>query len=244
VESERKEHIPPFTLCFDIGGTEIKMMVVAANRLPLTSYQREATPQPAEVSAVLNVITAMIQTLKHKFDRVAAGFPGVVIKGKIKTAPNMDTSWIGVDLQQEFEKITGHPALVANDADVQGFGDIRGTGVELVITLGTGMGSALFVNGKLVPNLELAHHPFKDNSTYEEFLGKKALKREGVKEWQRNLLHAISLWELTFNYDRLYIGGGYAHLIDIQLPENIQISENIEGVLGGVALWESNSYTY
>jgi polyphosphate glucokinase len=134
--------------------------------------------------------------------------------------------------------MTSHPARVANDADVQGFGDISGKGVELVITLGTGLGSALFLNGKLVPNLELAHHPFRNNQTYEALLGKVALQKNGVAKWRANLKRAILLWQQTFNYDILYLGGGYAKKINFKLPNYVKISDNIEGILGGIKLWE------
>jgi polyphosphate glucokinase len=116
---------------------------------------------------------------------------------------------------------------------------VSGKGVELVITLGTGVGSALFLNGKLVPNLELGHHPFYDNQTYEDLLGKAALQKQGVVKWRANLKRAISLWRQTFNYNKLYLGGGYAQKIRFKLPHSVTISNNIEGILGGIKLWES-----
>jgi polyphosphate glucokinase len=228
----------PFTLAIDMGGTRIKMMVVDAKGLPVTDYLIELTPHPATLEAVCEVISHMTRALNQSYDRIAAGFPGVVQKGIIKTAPNMHLSWIGINLQTKLQDMTGYPARVANDADVQGYGDVSGKGVELVITLGTGVGSALFLNGMLVPNLELGHHPFQDNQTYEQLLGKIALKRLGVEKWNSHLKRAIALWDQTFNYDQLYLGGGYAHKINFKLPDSVKISENIEGVLGGVMLWE------
>ena len=129
------------------------------------------------------------------------------------------------------------PVRVANDADVQGWGVIAGDGVELVITLGTGFGSALFLDGKLVPNLELAHHRFDKGLTYEEKLGDAARKKIGKKKWNRRLLKAIRTLEHAFNYDRLYIGGGNAKQIIMRLPSNTKIVENVAGLLGGLALW-------
>jgi polyphosphate glucokinase len=129
------------------------------------------------------------------------------------------------------------PVRVANDAAVQGYGAIRGRGVELVITLGTGLGSSLFTSGHLVPGLELAHHPWKKKKTYEEFLGKKGLKQLGRKRWNKQVEAAIARIEALFNFDHLYIGGGNATKIDFPLPRHVTRVPNEDGLLGGVALW-------
>ncbi len=226
------------TLAIDIGGTFIKMMVIDGKGNPISIFLRQPTPQPATVSAVLSLLKKMIQELDIPFARISAGFPGVVQNGIIKTAHNMHPSWVNFPLDAELECLTGKATRVANDADIQGFGDISGKGVELVITLGTGVGSALFLNGQLVPNLELGHHPFDHNLTYEQLLGKKALIKYGITKWRVHLKLAIALWQRTFNYDQLYIGGGYAHKINFDLAPNVHISNNIEGVLGGIKLWD------
>ncbi len=124
---------------------------------------------------------------------------------------------------------------VANDAAVQGFGAIHGRGVELVITLGTGFGSSLFVDGHLVPGLELAHHPWHKNKTYEDFLGKRGLE-SGRKRWNKLLDKAIVQLEALFNFDHLYIGGGNANRIDFALPAHVTRVPNEDGLLGGAAL--------
>jgi len=121
---------------------------------------------------------------------------------------------------------------------VQGHGAIRGEGVELCITLGTGFGFALYVDGRYVPNIELGHHPFRKGRTYEEELGKKALARLGKKKWNRMLARAIKQLDRTFNYHMLYVGGGNSARVTIELPENVRIVENVSGLLGGVKLWE------
>ncbi len=127
---------------------------------------------------------------------------------------------------------------VANDADIQGYGAISGQGVELVITLGTGFGSALFVDGKLVPNLEMGHHPFRKKDTYEEQLGRAALEEVGKKNWNERLEKAIANLERLFNYDLLYIGGGEAKKINFELPKNAKIVPNVAGLLGGIKLFD------
>ena len=142
-------------------------------------------------------------------------------------------------LASNLEKLLSKPVKVANDADIQGFGAIGGKGVELVITLGTGFGSALFVNGKLVPNLEMGHHPFRKKETYEEQLGRAAMEKHGAKKWNLRLQKAIAHLDHLFNYDSLYIGGGEAKQINFDLPSNAQIVPNVTGLLGGIRLWTS-----
>src|SRR5207244_11752634 len=116
------------------------------------------------------------------------------------------------------------------------YGVISGEGVELVITLGTGFGSGLFVDGKLVPNLEIGHHPLQKGRTYEELLGDAALKKAGKKKWNRRLVRAIQTLDLVFNYDRLYIGGGNAAHIIVKLPEKAQNVSNLSSPRGGLSL--------
>src|SRR5262245_50617057 len=141
------------TLAIDIGGTGIKSMLLDATGKALDEPIRMLTPHPATPHAVLKVISALAK--KHAaFDRVSVGFPGVVRKGTVETAANLHHSWEGIALDHVLSQNLNVPVRAANDADVQGMGAIKGKGVELVITLGTGVGAALFLDGKLVPNLE------------------------------------------------------------------------------------------
>ena len=232
----RPKSRPARTLAVDVGGTGIKALVLSATGKPLTERARVKTPRPATPGAVINTITEMVKT-QGKFDRVSVGFPGVVCRGVIFTAPNLDGNWRRFRFADTLSKKLGKPVRVANDADVQGWGVIAGDGVELVITLGTGFGSALFLDGKLVPNLEIAHHPFQKGQTYEEKLGDAARKKIGKKKWNKRLIRAIQTLEHAFNYDRLYLGGGNAKKIIVKLPSNTRIVENVAGLLGGIALW-------
>lgn len=228
------------TLAVDIGGTGIKVIVLDGNGGPVTERVRTETPRPATPEAILKVI-AEIAARQGEFDRVSVGFPGVVRNGVTETAPNLHKKWMGFDLAKTLSKKLGKPVRVCNDADVQGFGAITGSGVEVVVTLGTGLGSALFVNGRLVPNLELAHHPYRRGKTYEEMLGIKALDKVGKKKWNRRLQRAIRQFEKLFNYDTLYLGGGNAKKIGFKLPPNVKAVENIAGLLGGIALWRDRN---
>lgn len=224
------------TLAIDIGGTGIKAIVLDQKGVPLTERARIETPQPGTPDAIIKTIVEMVVKL-GEFDRVSVGYPGVVRSGKTETAANLDKKWIGFDLEKALFKKLGKPVRVCNDADVQGYGAVEGHGVELVITLGTGMGAALFVDGHLVPNLELAHHPYRRARTYEQMLGKKALEKVGKKKWNKRLQRAIKQLEALFNYDHLYIGGGHAKKIKFKLAGNVRTVENLAGLLGGIALW-------
>jgi len=224
------------TLTVDIGGSGVKVMVLDEVGNPLTERCRVKTPQPPTPELVIDAIV-QLAALQGDFERVSVGFPGVVHAGVIHTAVNLDPSWHGFDLATVLSERLGKPVRVANDADVQGLGTIYGQGVEMVITLGTGFGTSLFVDGKLVPNLEIAHHSFRKGETYEEQLGRAALKKEGKKTWNRRLEKAIASLEHAFNYDCLYISGGEVSNISFELPTNVKIVNNVNGLLGGIALW-------
>jgi polyphosphate glucokinase len=172
------------------------------------------------------------------FDRVSVGFPGVVKRGVIFTAANLHTRWRHFPLEVELQKRWKKPVRVANDAAVQGYGAIHNHGVELTLTLGTGLGSSLFTDGCLCPGLELAHHPWK-KQTYEDYVGRRGLDRFGKKRWNNFVQEVIAETEKLFNWDHLYIGGGNTKRIEFRLPKNVTIVSNREGILGGVALWRS-----
>jgi polyphosphate glucokinase len=225
----------PITLAIDVGGTGVKIILLNPSGKPISERQRADTPQPATPEAILQVLDNLIGTT-NSFDRVSVGFPGVVKHGATLTAHNLDPQWIGFDLQKVLARRWKKPVRVANDSAVQGFAAIRGKGVELVITLGTGFGSSLFTDGHLVPGLELAHHPWRKN-TYEDYLGKRGLEKYGRKRWNKYLEKAIAQLEALFNYDHLYIGGGNAMKIDFGLPKQVTRVPNEDGLLGGVALW-------
>ena len=231
----------PVTLAIDIGGSGIKGILLHETGEPISDRLRIATPQPSTPEAVLTGIMELVKGLGH-CDRVSVGFPGVIQHGRIKTAPNLDASWPGINLVEELKRLLHKPVRAANDADVQGFGAIKGKGVELVITLGTGFGTALFVNGALVPNLEMGHHPFRKGKTYEENLGASALKKIGKKKWTQRLEKAIATLDRVINYDCLYLGGGNGKKVTRALPQNVTIISNVAGLLGGIALW-TNSHT-
>jgi polyphosphate glucokinase len=233
----RSRSKPPRTLAIDIGGTGLKALVLDRTGRPMTDRQRVETPRPATPRAVLAALRGLVAPL-GPFERVSAGFPGVVFAGVIKTAPNLDPAWKGVRLAARLERMLQKPARVINDAGVQGYGVIAGKGLEMVLTLGTGLGCALFYDGTYIPNLELAHHPFRHGRTYEDYLGDRALRRDGKKVWNHHVALAISQIEPIWNPDRIYIGGGNAKHVRIALPRHVRMTSNEAGLLGGIALWK------
>ncbi len=215
------------------------MIVLGPEGGPLNERSRQKTPRPATASRVLDILEEMA-TDQPEFDRVAAGFPGVVRDGITLTAVNLHESWIGFDFRSALEGITGRPARVANDADVQGLAVIEGSGLEFVLTLGTGLGSALYIDGRLVPNMEIAHHVFREDLTYEDCLGNEALAHVGKANWNQELVLAVKQLEHAFNYDRLFIGGGNSRRVSTSLlPENVTIVSNRAGLLGCIRLWDA-----
>jgi polyphosphate glucokinase len=224
------------TLSVDIGGSGVKAIVLDITGKPLTERGRLETPHPATPEVIINAI-AVLAASQGEYHRVSVGFPGVVRNGVTETAVNLDANWIGFDLATALSGLLNKPVKVINDADMQGLGAIAGKGVELVITLGTGFGSALFVDGKLVANMEMGHHQFRKGKTYEEQLGRAALEKIGDKKWNQRLKKAIASLQRLFNYDCLYIGGGEAVRVNMNLPLNVKLIPNITGLLGGIALW-------
>ena len=224
------------TLSIDIGGSGVKTMLLDNKGKPLSDRLRAPTPRPATPQTITSVILGFAAQL-GEFQRASVGFPGVVRKGTVYTAHNLDPKWINYPLAENLSTALKRPVRAANDAVVQGLGAVSGGGVELVITLGTGMGSALYIDGTPLPSLELAHHPFRGDRTYEDDLGLYALQKHGPKKWNKRLAEAIELLHGLFYYDRLYIGGGNARKVTLKLPPHVKIISNEEGLLGGIKLW-------
>ena len=225
----------PITLSIDIGGAGLKAMLLDPNGRAVSERQRVTTPAIPTPLAVLKGLDKL-HALFPAFDRVSVGFPGVIKRGITFTAANLHPRWIDFPLQAELEKRWKKPVRVANDAAVQGYGAVSGKGVELTLTLGTGMGSALFTDGRLCPGLELGHHPWK-TKTYEDYLGRRGLDKFGKRAWNKFLKQAIAQTSATFNWDHLYIGGGNTKKINFDPGPNVTIVSNESGIFGGVALW-------
>jgi polyphosphate glucokinase len=228
----------PVTLAIDIGGTQLKAGLLDSAGAMVAGPARVDTPALPTPDAVVREIVHLADQLGG-FDRISVGFPGVVRRGQVLTAPNLgNDAWRNFPLAAALTDRLGKPVRMLNDAEVQGLGVIEGKGVECVITLGTGMGFSVFQDGRPGLHLELSHHPIHKGKTYDQFLGLAAFKAVGRKRWNRRLRRALEAITTLVGYDVLYIGGGNARQIEIELPANARIVSNDAGITGGVRLWD------
>ncbi len=231
LRKQSSEPRPTLTLVVDIGASRIKATVLNDLGHPVGKRVRRETPSSGMPGEVMDTIVSLS---KHftSFDRVAVGFPGVVVDGIVKQAPNLSPEWRDFNIAEILKTRLKRPVRVANDADVQGFGAIAGTGVEFVVTLGTGVGTALFVNGHLVPNVEIGKSKLRND----------VLQKSGKKKWNQRLAKFVRRLEDIFHFTRLYIGGGNSRQVDVsRLPANVTIVSNLNGLAGGIALWRDAS---
>ncbi len=226
------------TLAIDIGGTGLKASVLDEAGKMVTEKVRVETPHPCGPKIMVDALDKLVKPLPP-YHRVSVGFPGLIRHGRIITAPNLGTkAFAGFDLSKALSQRLGAPVRAVNDADMQGLAAIRGRGVEMAVTLGTGFGTALFHDGKLQVHLEIAHHPFKKERTYDELLGDKHRKKLGAKKWSKLVKEAIKNMRTMVNFDHLFIGGGNARRIDFKLPKGVSLVDNSAGILGGIKLWD------
>jgi len=226
------------TLAIDIGGSHLKASVLNEEGTPMVDRVRVATPVGAPPE---NFVDALAELVEHlpPYDRVSVGFPGVVRNGTVRLSPpNLDNGeWAGFKLAEALADKLHKPVKVLNDAEMQGLAVIKGQGVEMVITLGTGFGSALFVDGRRGAHLELAHHPFRRGETYDEQLGNAARKQVGNKKWNKRVKRALKTMRILTNFDHLYIGGGNSKKVVLELDPDVSIVSNEAGIAGGLAVW-------
>jgi polyphosphate glucokinase len=228
----------PCTLAVDIGGSSIKASVLDARGALAAAQVRTPTPRQATPKAVLDKIAELAAQLPSA-RRISVGFPGVVKGGRVITAPNLGTEhWAGFELMSALAERFGLPARVLNDAAVQGLGVVEGHGLECVLTLGTGVGCALFRNRRLLLPLELGQHRARGGKTYDEYVGQAALAAKGAKRWNRRLRRTIEAVTTLTTCDVLYIGGGNARRIAFEPPGHVRIVSNTAGITGGIRLWE------
>ena len=228
-----------WTLAVDIGGTGVKASVLDERGALLAAKVRVETPVGEPPGRLLRALGRLVETLPS-FDRLSVGFPGAVADGRVLTAANLyHRGWIGFDLGRALEAQFRKPVRVANDVALQGLAAIRRQGFELVITLGTGVGSALYLNGLLVPQFSLNRYEARPDMTFDALLNDLALKERGVKKWNKRLKEAIGTLRWTVHYDHLYIGGGNAKMIRFGPGPRVTIISNEAGIRGGIVLWQS-----
>lgn len=203
----------------------------------LREYEKIGTPSPATPE---NVIQSIVDLIKNfgDFDKVSVGFPGYVRNEIVFTAPNLGNEyWNHIPFSERLSDLLKKPVRVVNDADLQGLGIAKGKGLEMVITLGTGFGTALLMNGNLLPHFEIAHHPLSKERDYDQYIGNQALQDAGLEKWNKRMRKVIAVLKTVYNYDHLYISGGNAKKLDFKLDDNITIANNLEGIMGGAKLW-------
>jgi polyphosphate glucokinase len=224
-------------LAIDIGGTGLKAAVVDTSGHLLVRRRRFATPYPCPPSVMLDALAELVGPLPAH-NRIAIGFPGVVRRGRVVTAPHFGTEdWTEFPLCAAASERFGGPARMVNDAEMQGLAVIRGKGLELMLTLGTGAGTGLFRDGLLMPHLELAHHPIYGKKTYNGYIGDDALKKVGRKHWNRRVAKTIDILASLLHFDHLFIGGGNARKLSIETSAWTTIVPNDAGLEGGAGLW-------
>jgi polyphosphate glucokinase len=250
--SRRRGRGLPRTLSFDIGGTGLKASVLSKDGELLHNPVRTPTPYPLRPEQLVYALCELATGLPA-YQRVSAGFPGMVREGRLLSAPHfispsgpdgkpsaeLEKAWSDFDLQDALGAALGKPCRVANDADMQGSALVKGEGLEMVVTLGTGVGTALFWKGKLAPHVELAHHPLgKGGRSYNDMLGEAALAKVGHKKWNARVSMMLAVVKALVFYDHCYVGGGNSHKVKISLPPDVSLADNTAGILGGIKLWE------
>ena len=247
-------HHAPFTLAVDCGGGGIKASVLDAAGTLHAPPLRVPTPYPLPPERLVETIAGLAGSLPP-FDRVTVGMPGMVRHGVVVATPHyvtrsgprsavlpeLLTAWSGCDMQALVERRLSAPTLVLNDAEVHGAGVISGTGVELVLTFGTGLGSALFDGGRLAPHLEWSQAPVRWGLTYDEYIGQPERVRLGDAIWSRRVRRVVEGLRPVFRWDRLYLGGGNSRRITPtvldRLGDDVVVVPNEAGIVGGVRAW-------
>jgi polyphosphate glucokinase len=224
-------------LAIDVGGTGLKAAVIGPTGKFLTEHVRVETPHHATPKKMVEALAELASGFKH-YDRISIGFPGYVRDGKVFTAPRLGTeAWAGFRLEAAIQKKLQRPTRLHNDADVQGLAVIRGRGLELVCTLGTGFGTAWFRDGELMPHMDLAHMVIHRYDDFDYYIGDKTFNKIGRKAWNKRLEKLIAMLDKVFFYDHLYLGGGNSRHVKFKLPKNVSIVSNDAGMEGGAFVW-------
>lgn len=244
----------PYTLAVDCGGSGIKASVLDAAGTLHVPAVRVATPYPLPPTRLADTIADIAADLPAA-QRATVGVPGMVRHGVVVATPHYVTrsgprtpvvpelraAWQGCDVQALLTERLGIPTLVLNDAEVHGAGVASGTGLELVLTLGTGLGSALFDGGRLAPHLELSHAPVRRGVTYDAYVGEHERVRLGDAQWSRRVRKVVEGLRPVFHWDRLYLGGGNSRRVSAatlaRLGDDVVVVPNQAGIVGGVRAW-------
>lgn len=244
----------PLTLAVDCGGGGIKAAVLDSAGTAVAEAVRTATPYPLPPTRLVEEIAGLAGRLPRA-DRATVGMPGMIRHGVViatphyvtrsgprtKVLPELVERWADFDLRRRVEARLGMPALVFNDAQVHGAGVVAGAGLEIILTLGTGLGNAIFDGGRLAPHLELSRAQARWGLTYDEYLGEHERIRLGDAHWSRRVRTVVDELRPVFMWDRLYLGGGNARRVTAttaaRLGEDVVLVPNSAGIVGGVRVW-------
>ena len=243
------------TLAIDIGGSGFKASVVNTQGAMTTERVRVDTPYPCTPERLVQTLDELVRPLLDGVHRVSVGFPGLVRQGHVIEVPSLSRreyggerdhdladAWHGFDLAHALAGVFQLPTKVVNDADMQGCAVAQGTGMEFVMTLGTGVGTALFNEGALLPHMELSHGPFRDGMTFDIALGNANRKSIGNEKWRKLVKRAIADFDDMLFFDTIYVGGGNAkQLSPVEIGPKGVIVPNTSGILGGVRIWDLHS---
>jgi polyphosphate glucokinase len=211
-------------LAIDIGGSHVKARVFGRREL----RQFESGP---DLTARQMVAKVHALTGDWTYEAVSIGYPGIVLHGKVMAEPhNLGRGWVGFDFRKAFNR----PTQVLNDAAMQAVGSYEG-GRMLFLGLGTGLGSAMIVDGVVAP-MELAHLPYKKGRTFEDYVGAAGLKRLGLKKWRRTVSDVVAQLSSLLEADYVVLGGGNARKLK-RLPKNARLGSNDFAFLGGFRVW-------
>ncbi len=220
---------PHKILVIDVGGTHVKI---------LATGQKESRKIDSGPKMTARLMVQAVKKLAKDwpYDTVALGYPGPVVHGRPLHEPaNLGGGWVGFD----FRKAFGHPVRVINDAAMQALGSYKG-GRMLFLGLGTGLGSALVVDGVLEP-LELAHLPYKKGKTYEDYVGLRGLEHLGKKKWRKNVAEVVECLKTALEAEYVVLGGGNTKFIAEHIkdmPKGTRLGANENAFVGGFRLWE------
>ncbi len=247
------------TLSVDCGGLFLKSCVLDDSGTMHSKPNRVETPYPLSPTRFVETIAHIASELPKAY-RATVGMPGMIRNGVVvatphyinvrgprtRVDPELQEQWQDFDVQSAISEKLRLPTLVLNDAEVHGAGIITGSGYEVVITLGTGLGFAIFYGGKLTPHFEFSHATVRRGATYDTWIGEQERKRLGNVFWSRRIKQLVEELRPVFKWDRLYIGGGNARLIRpndlMKMGDDVVIVPNTAGVAGGVRAWNLEHY--
>ncbi len=214
-------------LVIDVGGTHVKVLA--------TGRPKEVKIASGKSMSGPDMVRAVRKTTRSwSFDVVSIGYPGPVLHGRpVRDPVNLGPGWVGLD----FAKAFGKPVRLVNDAAMQALGSYQG-GRMLFLGLGTGLGTAMIVDGLIEP-MELAHLPYKKGRTYEDFVGERGRERLGNKKWRKEVADVIERLRAALEPDEVVLGGGNEKRVK-ELPDGVRRGDNRNAFLGGFRMWQTD----